>query len=566
MTRRGPSRPGFNIKETTIAIVISFTMAFVFRGFVIEGFLIPTGSMAPTLLGKHMLIRDADSGYEWTVGPWDYINGNPNLPAPRQGDPQRPIVVNDPMTGRTIERVAEPLRAGDRLFVLKYLEHVYEPSRWEVVVFKAPHVEPQNYIKRLLGLPGERVALVDGDVFFIGPDDDTDGSGIDGWASGAWNIARKPERVQREVWQTVFDSDYTPPEATQQDVTPSQRFRPPWAPGTPGWEGVRTERSYRYTGSGETSLKWDPRGWPAPGADADPIWHIDDYTAYNQLRSSPQAFNRDLIGSRSIFPVSDVSVRFGIEPEGDAKNGAIGLLTARGMQFRCVLDSAGARLERRMQPTTAGDLPEWITIDSAERPGGFIEPGRVTNVEFWHADQALSLYINGDLVCGGIDDGGYEMSPSERIASSTGRSLESLLTLRTDDRFNPLGDPRNFLPPSVEWSFSGGPFTLHRVGLDRDLHYQVGQRRTLGGHPDLIAELSPDHFMLCGDNSANSLDARFWDIEYPWITESIHGGETHLGLVHRDLIIGRAFVVYLPSPYRRGWIPMLDVGRMRWIW
>ena len=78
--------------------------------------------------------------------------------------------------------------------------------------------------------------------------------------------------------------------------------------------------------------------------------------------------------------------------------------------------------------------------------------------------------------------------------------------------------------------------------------------------------LSDDHFMLCGDNSANSLDSRYWDVEYPWVTETTHSGEPSPGLVHRDLIIGRAFVVYLPSPYYRGLIPMFDFGKMRWVW
>jgi signal peptidase I len=97
---RTRSGGGFNIKETLTAVVISFTMAFVFRGFVVEGFLIPTGSMAPTLLGKHMLVRNAHTGSEWEVGPWDYINGNPMLPpTPVQGGAAGPISLNDPMTG-----------------------------------------------------------------------------------------------------------------------------------------------------------------------------------------------------------------------------------------------------------------------------------------------------------------------------------------------------------------------------------------------------------------------------------------------------------------------------------
>ena len=42
-----------NIIETIQSLVVAFVLAMVFRGFVVEGFVIPTGSMAPTLLGQH---------------------------------------------------------------------------------------------------------------------------------------------------------------------------------------------------------------------------------------------------------------------------------------------------------------------------------------------------------------------------------------------------------------------------------------------------------------------------------------------------------------------------------
>src|SRR5688572_14060442 len=46
-----------NIKETIESILVAFILAFVFRAFVVEAFVIPSGSMAPTLLGGHMRFR-----------------------------------------------------------------------------------------------------------------------------------------------------------------------------------------------------------------------------------------------------------------------------------------------------------------------------------------------------------------------------------------------------------------------------------------------------------------------------------------------------------------------------
>src|SRR5690349_15745307 len=56
-----------SIKETIEAILVAFILAFIFRGFVVEAFVIPTGSMAPTLLGAHMRFVCDDCGYQFDV-------------------------------------------------------------------------------------------------------------------------------------------------------------------------------------------------------------------------------------------------------------------------------------------------------------------------------------------------------------------------------------------------------------------------------------------------------------------------------------------------------------------
>src|SRR5215208_1602007 len=56
-----------SVKETLESILVAFILAFIFRAFVVEAFVIPTGSMAPTLLGAHMRFRCKDCGYQWDV-------------------------------------------------------------------------------------------------------------------------------------------------------------------------------------------------------------------------------------------------------------------------------------------------------------------------------------------------------------------------------------------------------------------------------------------------------------------------------------------------------------------
>ncbi|MDP7301684.1 MAG: S26 family signal peptidase, partial [Pirellulaceae bacterium] len=41
-------------RETIESVVVAVVLAFLFRAFVAEAFVIPTGSMAPTLQGRHL--------------------------------------------------------------------------------------------------------------------------------------------------------------------------------------------------------------------------------------------------------------------------------------------------------------------------------------------------------------------------------------------------------------------------------------------------------------------------------------------------------------------------------
>ncbi len=75
------------------------------------------------------------------------------------------------------------LLVGDRLFVSKYTygysKHSFpfspgmfngrilfsEPKRGDVVVFKTPSDNRTDYIKRLIGLPGDEIQFIDGDLY-----------------------------------------------------------------------------------------------------------------------------------------------------------------------------------------------------------------------------------------------------------------------------------------------------------------------------------------------------------------------------------------------------------------
>ena len=114
-----------SLKETFESIVISFFLVFVFRSFIVEPFIIPTGSMAPTLMGLHDPVQCESCLYQFDRG--------------RRSDAAGVKQVNYdcPMCHYSGEFEAVG-RAGDRILVHKYIYDLIEPKRWDVIVFKNP--------------------------------------------------------------------------------------------------------------------------------------------------------------------------------------------------------------------------------------------------------------------------------------------------------------------------------------------------------------------------------------------------------------------------------------------
>jgi signal peptidase I len=523
---KAKDHPG-QVKETLISLIIAFIMAFVFRAFVAEAFIIPTGSMAPTLLGQHTRHQSPPTGANWEVNPPQHASG-----------PSYRVDIEDPMT-RQDSSVQAQRRAGDRILVFKYLYSIYDPKRWDVVVFKAPHDPQTNYIKRLIALPGEEPGLIDGDVFVRRPPKgESLPASVNSWALEGWQIQRKPERVQRTVWQDVFWSQFEP-------VTPAPGYSSPWVGAQSGGWNIQGRQSYEYTGAGPTTLSWNNGVRP-----------ITDYYAYNQTMGRPE------------FPVSDVNMCAGVEAAG-ASLEVSAVVRARGHEFRA--DISGTAVTLRMGELGPAnqlgrqEVSEWKALGTGQLKRALAK-GHVANLEFWHVDQSLQLWADGVLVARGE----YDWVPGDRIRYTTRNTLQQIFeqALRNSGG-NPIAANTAYEQPRIEWEFSG-PVTLHRVGLQRDIYYQPGHRAEPGAppargtHPSARLVLGPDHFFVCGDNSPLSLDARLWGPPEPWVAEQIDGSD---GIVPRDLLIGRAFFVYFPSLTKGGFgIPVPDFGRMRWIW
>lgn len=60
------------------------------------------------------------------------------------------------------------LEDHDRLFINKFVYHISAIHRGDIVVFHYPRDPEKSYIKRVIGLPGDRIRIDDGRVFLNG--------------------------------------------------------------------------------------------------------------------------------------------------------------------------------------------------------------------------------------------------------------------------------------------------------------------------------------------------------------------------------------------------------------
>ncbi len=107
-------------REYAEALAMAIVLALFIRTFVVQAFKIPSGSMLPTLqIGDHLLVNK-------------FVYG-----------------------------VRLPL-IGKRLFAF------HQPERGDVIVFIYPQDRSKDFIKRVIGLPGERVEIINKKVYIDG--------------------------------------------------------------------------------------------------------------------------------------------------------------------------------------------------------------------------------------------------------------------------------------------------------------------------------------------------------------------------------------------------------------
>ena len=115
-----PKKKEGGLGETVKVIIQAFLIAILIRTFLFQPFNIPSGSMKETLLvGDYLFVSKFSYGYS------------------RFSLPFAPPLFDGRILGSS-------------------------PNRGDVVVFKLPRDESTDYIKRVIGLPGDEIQMIDG--------------------------------------------------------------------------------------------------------------------------------------------------------------------------------------------------------------------------------------------------------------------------------------------------------------------------------------------------------------------------------------------------------------------
>jgi len=569
------------IRETVESVVIAFVLAFLFRTFEAEAFVIPTGSMATTLRGQHKDLKCSNCRFPYLV--------SASEEEPNEDDTQRLKTRQQladfqhehevvgcvcPNCGFEMEfddGSTSPPKSfkGDRILVGKFAYEFNEPKRWDVAVFHYPLGAHQNYIKRLCGLPSETVVIHRGDLLTTAEDlreTMLNSEEIDRMLRTdppMLELQRKPPDKVQAMLQVVYDNDFAHPEAPR-------RWKP--AAGAPAaWNLSADGHAFETDGGADDGLATlvyehrmpSPEVWKRKPEDRKvPAQLITDYYGYNMGTIRSPRRNGPDVGE---CWVSDLALDCQVDIRGGAGELVLGLVEADCL-FECRINVENGNA--RFSSSADRDFEPSVST-------GVRGPGK-HRLQFANVDDQLLLWVDGKPVPfdGRFDSlvrhypGARDLQPARFGSKGVAVRVDHLRVLRDvyyraasarrhdnedyGERYLNLVDERdlNRVERSA-WRLN----EYEREGESAlDPRTEARWKKLFSNAPSVEFRLGPDQFMMLGDNSPRSSDSRLWS------------ANEHF--VKRDLLIGKALWIYWPHalnhlPRTDIWFPFFpDFGRM----
>ena len=389
------------IRHNLEAFGVAILAAVLLKWFCIEAYQIPTSSMQPTLMGS----TDAN--------------------------------------------------VNDRILVNKLIQTFRDPKRWDITVFKYPLQKNQNYVKRIVGMPGDRLYISGGNVYQV------EGEGED----RKFTVLRKPDDLQEAMWKNVYPLRR---DTRSETKALGQIFGASPNNVTESDAGFIIDPKGRLTrlyfrdevDGGMINRVWD--GYPvdvarptreAPGGLERPQEIVPDVRLTSTITIEKQL--EELALTIEVFRPDLQKLSYSL-----AIRGGKGVLEVRGANSAEVL----------------GSSDEFVIT---------LTPGEATELSFAHVDEQLIAWQDG-----------HEL---QRWDSSQWSCREGCAI--------PFSQP--FRAPSnrkvnPQFVVNGtGKVTFNDVRIDRDLHYT---RETA---PEFI-DVPEGHYYMMGDNTLQSIDSRGW--------------------------------------------------------
>lgn len=339
----------------------------------------------------------------------------------------------------------------DRILVDKFLPTIREPERWDITVFQYPLQKNQLYVKRIAGMPNDRLHIAGGNLYLVS---DRDGQ-------RTYEVLRKPDDLQEAMWKNVHPA--------------RQRIRAE----SKALGGAFSASPSRAFSEVENGFVADLDGNQArlffrddeDGGFVDRVWDGYPTAVGREIRDKVR---REL--AQEIVP--DGRIRVFVAPERAIDEFALELEVLRPdrdkLTYALVARDGKARLQVRSKDTQVlGESPEF----AFELPAG-----ESTEVGFAHVDDLLIAWHDGDEVQR-FDTAAWpcrEGCELRHYRAIAGHAVVPQIVLK-----------------------GKGKVRLDDLRLDRDQHY------TRMGAPEVV-EVPDGHYFMMGDNTMQSIDSRDW--------------------------------------------------------
>lgn len=541
-------------RDTFEQIVLAFVLALVFRTFEAEAFVIPTGSMAPTLYGRNKEMNCVQCGYQIVVGASAEVtkDGGYLIPGRRI---EGALCPNCRYPNREMEHAR--VFNGDRILVNKFPYELGDPDRWDVFVFKYPEKPETNYIKRLVGLPGETIHISGGDLYLVDP-------------QGGERILRKPPHKQRVLQIPVYEHDYVAPALEAAGwplrfgavrLAAGETGEPAWVDDPGGWTHDPAHRRYALTAEASAAgPRWlryrhftpTPADWAEieAGRPGRPIARlIGDFCGYNAVWGrDPQGFHGEIewrspqAVETGAFWVGDLTFSCDVTIDALDAGGELVLELCEGAWWhRCHIDLASGRA-RLVEINTQLDPDEERELATAATP--LHGPG-THEASFANVDDRLCLWIDGALIEFG--SGAELIRPRtslRRRPQWSDLAPVGVAASRAAVRLDHLRVTRDvyYRSKSGNFDMDGGP--LADAMHDPEAWYRHYVQHSTANEllDEMELRVGPDAYLALGDNSPRSSDSRYWREGYQ--------------TVPRSHLVGKAFWIYWPHG-----VPFLNDGK-----